>query len=182
MPASIYQRLLGPDFDALPAPLRSFHAAKGQHRFEGRYSARGPTTRPAKLLARLLGLPGPVEDQAFSFELSADEQQEVWQRHFTGKTMRSCMRLQGGGLVEQLGPLRFHFTLAVQGPELVMLLQAVRLLGLLRCPRWLLPAIVAREKASSGRLHFDVEARMPGLGLLAAYSGHLEIPIPPGAG
>lgn len=182
MPTSIYQRLLGPHFDALPAPLRSFHAAQGQHRFEGRYSAQGPTTLPAKLLARLMSLPGSVEDQAFSFELSADEQQEAWQRHFAGKTMRSCMRLQGDELVEQLGPARFHFALAVQEGELVMLLQSVSVLGLLRLPRFLFPAIVARETTSPGRLHFHVEARMPWLGLLAAYRGHLEIPATPEAG
>ena len=74
---------------------------------------------------------------------------------------------------EHLGPLHLHFQLHRCAASLDMQLRRLTVFGL-PWPRWLAPTIKAREYASAGRFHFDVEAAMPLIGHVVAYTGHLD--------
>ena len=56
-----------------------------------------------------------------------------------------------------------------------MQLVRLRFLGV-PCPRWLMPAIVADETAGEGRLHFEIRASLPLVGVVTRYRGHLDVP------
>jgi hypothetical protein len=56
-----------------------------------------------------------------------------------------------------------------------MALLQVRAFGI-RCPRWLMPDVIATESGCGDRLMFHVQADMRGLGLIAHYKGHLMLP------
>lgn len=60
-----------------------------------------------------------------------------------------------------------------------MRLTAPGLLGI-PCPAWLRPQLVAREAgdrtAQGDRLHFRIEARVPGIEQVVGYRGHLLLP------
>ena len=79
-------------------------------------------------------------------------------------------------MVERLGPVTLHFDLQAEQGKLRMLLRQIKI-GILNCPRCLLPSVLAEEHATSGRLHFNVAASLPFAGLLVAYQGYLEIPM-----
>lgn len=171
---SLYRQVLGPDFARLPAPVQAFHALHGVHELAGWVEVDAPASAPAALLARWLGAPRAAQDGPIRFRLHATPQEETWTRHFPGHTMRSRMRVQGTQLVERLGPARLAFALAQDGGTLQMRLVGLRFLGV-PAPAWLRPRIVAEETASTGRLHFKVQATLPWIGLVTSYRGHLDI-------
>ena len=60
---------------------------------------------------------------------------------------------------------RLGFALRGSPEKLEMQLVRLHFLGV-PCPRWLLPAIVAEETATTGRLHFRVQASLPLVGVV----------------
>jgi len=173
---SMYQQALGPAFGHLPMPVQQFHSLAGRHVLQGAVEVAAPQTRAARMLAWCLGAPRQARQGPIRFELEAGPAAEVWTRHFPGRTMASRLTLQGGRIVERLGPAQLVFTLMASPEHLQMHLVRLRFLGV-PCPRRLLPAVVAKETASPGRLHFRVSASLPLIGVVADYRGHLELPL-----
>ena len=98
--------------------------------------------------------------------------------------MRSGMRFATGHVVEQMGLARLAFALDVSGGRLRMCLTGLRFPGI-PCPAWIRPRLVAEEggdrSAGRDRLHFRIEARVPGIGQVVGYRGHLWRPDDPAA-
>lgn len=166
---------MGEDFLLLPGPLQQFHALAGRHVLNGRVDVRAPASCAARVLARCMGAPLEARQGPIRFELESGPVSEHWVRHFPGKTMESRLRLVSGRIVERLGAARLTFALRGNAEKLEMRLVRLHFFGV-PCPRWLLPAVVAEETASTGRLHFRVHASLPFVGVVAGYQGHLELP------
>lgn len=177
---SLYESVLGPRYAQLPVAVARFHRLSGRHRLAGRVRTAAPASFAARVLAACLGTPRGGSEGPIDFELDAQTEQECWTRHFPVGTMRSRMRLVGGRIQERLGAARLTFGLHVADGRLSMQLESMRFLGL-PCPRWLMPRIVAEETGDADRLHFRVSARVPLVGTVAAYEGHLDLgPAEPG--
>jgi hypothetical protein len=172
---SLYQQVMGADFVLLPTPLQRFHALRGRHVLSGWVEVRAPASFAARVLARCLGAPLEAQGGPIRFELESESASERWIRHFPGKTMESRLTLVSGCIVERLGAARLSFALRGGSEKLEMQLVGLHFLGV-PCPRWLLPAVVAEETATAGRLHFRVHASLPFIGAVAGYQGHLELP------
>ena len=170
----MYETVMGPAFEALADPVKSFHRTHGRRTLHGWVRTEAPASWPARLLARSLGTPLDPVSGAIRFELDATPTCETWVRHFPGKTMRSRMRLVKGELTERLGPTLLHFQLLADEGRLVMRLRALKFLGI-PCPRWALPRIVAEEEGRDGRLYFRISAALPLIGQVAGYTGYLAI-------
>lgn len=178
-PASLYEGLLGPSsYAALPAAVQRFHRLRGSRELHGRVETAAPASLAGRLLAACLGSPQRASRGAIRFRLEAGVTQETWTRCFPEqRPMRSRFRaVAGGHLEERLGAARLRFELQADREEglLRMRLIGLRFLGL-PCPRWLLPRIVAQERGNGSRLHFEVSAALPWVGVVAAYRGHLEL-------
>ena len=177
---SIYERVMGVSYARLAPALQRFHRLHGRHVLQGEVTTDAPASPLAGLLARGLGSPRRSANGPIRFELDVDAGGETWTRHFPGRTMSSRLREVDGELVERLGAARLVFTLAVADGRLVMRLRDVRFLGI-ACPAFLRPRIVAEETGEQGsggreRLHFRVEAHVPGVGQVVGYRGHLDLP------
>ena len=172
--ASLYQRVMGESFSRLAPALQRFHNLRGHQMLQGRVRTEAPVGWAARLLARALGTPLQASAGAIRFELFAQASEERWVRHFPQQGMSSVMRLQQGRIVEQLGAARLEFELAEVSGTLQMRLQRMHFFGL-PCPRWLQPRILAEERGDGDRLLFHIRAEVPGLGLVSAYRGHLEL-------
>lgn len=176
---SLFERVLGDDFATLPPALRRFHRLAGRHELQGLVQTDAPASLPGRLLARSLGMPTRATRGPIRFVLEAGPDAERWTRHFPGCTLRSRMRFAPGHLVERMGPARLSFVLDASRGRLRMHLASLRLLGI-ACPAWLRPRIVAEETgdrvAAGERLHFRIEASVPGIGQVVGYCGHLVLP------
>jgi len=176
---SLFERVLGERFTTLPPALRRFHRLAGRHELPGLVEADAPASLAGRLLARCLGLPTRAMHGPIRFVLDAAPDAETWTRHFPGCTLRSCMRFAPGRVVERMGPARLAFALDASGGRLRMHLAGLHFLGI-PCPAWLRPRIVAEEAgdrvAGGERLHFRIEAAVPGLGQVVGYRGHLVLP------
>jgi hypothetical protein len=172
---SLYQQVMGARFTELPSPLQRFHALQGTHVLSGWVELGAPASFAARVLARCLGAPLAAQHGPIQFELKAGAEEEAWTRHFPGKTMKSRLTHAGGHVVERLGFAKLWFALEGDSKMLEMKLVRLRFLGV-PCPRWLLPAIVAKETATPDHLHFRVGASLPLIGLVASYQGYLKLP------
>lgn len=171
---SLYRQVLGEDFDSLDHELQIFHSMVGQVSLVGRCEVKGPHNTLGHLIGLVFALPKTTAETDFLFELDADARQETWRRHYPSRMMISRMRVQSGALVERLGPVDLHFTLKADNGMLKMLLQGITVCGI-PCPQFLIPSVLAEETASPGKLHFNVAAHLPLVGVLAVYRGYLHI-------
>jgi len=172
---SIYQQAMGAAFDRLDPAVQAFHRLAGSHELQGWAETAAPLTWPARMLGRLLGTPMEDSTGAIRFVLHAGPDGETWTRHYTHRKMTSQLRLRDGHVVEALGPTRLHFALHERDGALVMALLQVRVFGI-RCPRWLMPDVIAKESGRDNELNFHVRADVRGLGRIAHYKGHLVLP------
>jgi hypothetical protein len=172
--ASIYRQILKDDFDRLAPELQAFHGFCGSARFRGECRIESGDGALARMLRRLLRLPGAVEHAGLDFELTAGTDREIWIRHFPGRVMQSTLQAVDGQLVEWIGPVGCWFSLEIEGGTLAMNLLRVTVFGL-TWPRAWTPEVWGREHGSGGGLHFDAGVRVPGVGLLTAYRGYLHV-------
>jgi len=171
---SLYRQILGKDFNSLGRELQIFHSMAGRVNLAGKCEVKAPHTAIGRLIGWLFALPKATAETDFRFELEADARQETWRRHYPSRMMVSRMRVRFGTLVERLGPVDLHFKLRAGNGRLTMLLQGMTVCGI-PCPRFLIPSVLAEETASPGKLHFNVAAHLPLVGVLAEYRGYLQI-------
>lgn len=168
---SLFRRLLGRRFDALPAQVRLVHGSGG--RFEGAAVARAGRGPFARGLARLVGLPrSGLTSVAVDIERAADG--EVWTRRFGPRAFRSrLVPADGiGQFEERVGPLRLRFDLRPTPIGVMWRLVGWRL-GPLPLPFALAPRVLARGEARAGGYGFTVVVAHALLGPIFAYRGSL---------
>ena len=172
--ASMYEQAMGESFNTLPLAVQRFHTLVRCQELHGWVDTHAPSTLAARVLALCLGTPRRATSGPIRFELHAAPDAETWTRHFPGRKMTSRMCLDARQVVEHLGAVRLTFDLCEAGGQLEMRLTGLHFLGV-RCPRWLLPKVIAEETGQSDRLHFRVQASLPAIGTVASYRGHLTI-------
>lgn len=174
---SLFEIALGQDWARLPAITRHIHQARPVTVLEGRADVEGAATPAGRLLARIFSLPEQASDVAVRTVITSDGVSERYARQYPTRTLLSVMATPdpaAGTIVEVIGPLRFTLKLrgSEQGIDLTPLSVSWRGLPL---PLWLLPRIVATERASAdGRHLFDVRVTLPPVGLLVHYWGWLR--------
>jgi hypothetical protein len=176
---SLFERAMGERFAELPRPLQRFHRLRGRHELHGLVETDAPASAPGRALAWCLGTPRQPSHGPLRFVLDAAPDLETWTRHFPGRTLRSTMRFAPGHVVERMGPARLTFAIDVAVGRLRMRLRGLHFLGI-PCPARLLPRLVAEEaadrNAQGDRLHFRIEAGLPGIGQVVGYRGYLILP------
>ena len=172
--SALFASLLGDAaFSTLPLRVQAMHLAAGTRVYRGQ----ADIVRGTGLLAHLCGWataqPPAGDGVVLEVEIVAGAQGERWTRNFAGHRMRSRMWACNGLLCERLGLVTFGFALAVVDGVLVWNLRRVRALGIPLPPGWF--GVRAHEFESDGRYRFDVEARLPLVGLLVHYRGWLDL-------
>ncbi|MGO4702862.1 DUF4166 domain-containing protein [Dyella sp. 2RAB6] len=172
----LFPSLLGrTDWSLLAEPVRRMHGGRASLRASGEAQVEGATHPFARLLRRLLGLPEPGAGQALTVTIERHGTREVWTRHFAAGRMRSTLEHAAGSLLrERLGPVWLYFELRREGDAIDWRLRQGKLLGL-PLPRACFGSVFSRSLAEQGRYVFQIETRLPGVGLLIAYRGWLEI-------
>lgn len=168
----LFPRLLGVDFERLPASVRTLHRHAGPRTWHGDVTVERGTGLLARWMAAATRLP-PAGQGRVAVEIVPTAGGERWVRRIGGRAMPSRLWAEGRVLCEQLGLVRFGFKLAVEADAIVWRVASVRALGVPLPARWF-AGVAAREYDLGGRYAFDVQARLPFAGLLVHYRGCLD--------
>ncbi|PQA78399.1 DUF4166 domain-containing protein [Rhodoferax sp. TS-BS-61-7] len=171
----MYRSVMGDAFNRLATPVQQFHSFEGLQEFHGEVQVAEPASVLAKLLAIFLGAPLKASQGPIRFELLAAPSTETWTRFFPSKTMRSTLTKSGNRITERLGASRLTFELMEVAGALEMRLEKLHFLGI-PCPSWLMPRVTARETGGVHTLNFHIQASVPVIGMVASYTGYLNIP------
>ena len=169
---SLYARVMGQRFAALPPAVRQMHEVCGDSGASGEAIVTGARTALAKLVARLMRFPRAGK-YPLHVAFSECDGVERWSRHFGEQVFSSRLREGDGHVVERFGPLRFTFDLASCPKGLEMHMRSWSVIGI-PLPLALAPRGVAREWEEGGRFHFDVPIALPLIGTVVHYTGWLE--------
>ena len=174
---SIFQRLLGSAWEALPAPVRALHDTSAQLRVAGLATVTRGEGLLARLIAKVAGFPEAGTDVPVEVSLQRDADGETWIRSFAGKPFSSRIDAGRGRsqwlLRERFGPARFHVALVPQGDCLQFIVRGWDVFGI-PLPRAWAPAGDSYETARDGRFVFHIEIAHPWTGPIVAYEGFLE--------
>ena len=178
--AGLYERLVREGWGGLDEPVRRLHAcgAAGA-RAAGTFAVRRGTSRAARLLARLLGLPQSGEDVPLLLSvMPLGGGGERWHRSFAGHDFITEQREHEAGqlLAERAGPFETLFRLTAEGGALAYRSEGASLRAgrlRLRLPRRLAPRVEAWERAceDGGGVRVSVRVTSPLVGLLIEYEG-----------
>jgi len=174
-PEPLYARIMGRDFERLPAAVRALHLVNGDFAASGIAEIARGRNVAARLIGRVMGFPPAGSGVPVSVWMREQQGVETWRRDFGGSCFESRLSNRGGRLVERFGPIRFEMDLRLERNGLSMPFRRWWV-GPLLMPRFLLPRGLACEYEAEGRFHFDVPIALPLVGLLIHYKGWL---IPP---
>lgn len=177
---SLYESVLGQDWERLPQPLRVLHGVRQRGVFEGEAQVEVGSRFIARGLRRLIGFPKAADCVPVRVTIEREGGVERWTRAFGRQRLRSELSTPADGargvVMERFGSLRFRLGLPVDHSGLSMPVLQGRWCGL-TLPRRLTPTSVTRETVDAlGRFHFDVDVGLPGIGRIVRYRGWL-VPV-----
>jgi hypothetical protein len=173
---SLYQRVLGSAWSALPPSLREMHSVDRSAVVAGRADVRRGKTLLARLVAAIIRFPAEGADVLVEVRFDVREGRETWTRRFAGRTFRS-EQFEGTGRYERLicerfGPFTMGLALVASDGRLSLIVRDWSFLGI-PLPRFLAPRSNSHESEQDGRFHFDVALSHPLTGLIVHYRGGL---------
>lgn len=171
---SLFRRLIGDRFEALPIQLRAIHDGAALRTYAGQCRVERGTGFLSRVCGAIASLPPAADAVPIRVSIESHPRGETWNRDFGGKTMRSTMRGRGGLLEERLGPTVFRFALIAESDAIDWRLAGVRSLGIPLPLAWF-DKVRARESVEGNRYHFDVRVELPVAGLLVHYHGTLDV-------
>ena len=174
---SPFERLLGPDLERLPAPVRRVHSRRTPLVTSGRAEITAANGVFARFICWLAVLPRPGRDVDVSVTFAPTEHgREHWDRKFADRRYASTMEVGAGRdqglLIEHFGLFDLRFQLGASHEGLAWSLIGWRFLRI-PLPRWSIPKIDCVESADGERYTFDIDVTFPVIGWLMHYRGWL---------
>jgi hypothetical protein len=177
---SLYPRLLGDAWSALPAVVRTCHTAKPRLVAVGRFTVTHARSWLARFAIAFASMPAAGEDIPLRLEVRAFPDHQLWIRDFDGFSMRTVQLLgEDGHMAEQRGP--FELLLKVTAEEGAVVYRPTGLrFGVgrfrVRVPWWIGPRVEARAWSEPGasEMHVHVAIALAVLGTIVTYGGTLK--------
>lgn len=167
---TLYRRILGDQFDRLPAALREFHDRPHGGRGAGRFLIeRGPGL-VASIACAVARFPSPGTDVPMTLNVTVRGDRERWVRDFGGRGLNSVQWHHSGLLVERAGPWTFFFRLSADETGMRFDLRRASLLGV-PLPRILSPGVSAVVMGEERGWMADIRLSFPWGAPLLRYYG-----------
>jgi hypothetical protein len=171
--ASLYRRLLGPDFDRLPPALRRFHDASGGGSAAGVVRIQRGGRLATRAVARMLRLPAEGDRVDVTLRVTVQKDgRERWERAFGAHRLRTTQWLERGRLIERVGAAAFAFEVAADERGMRFRSVGCRWLGVALPPRL---AVGVDADVWGFDEHWDVKVvvRAPRTGVISSYEGRI---------
>ena len=181
MAPSLYQRLLGDAWPALPDVLRRVHGTDPQCAASGWMDVTLGRFIGAGLIRRMLRMPQRAGRVPVELHVRKESGREHWDRRIGGWRFRTEQRAENGLLIEGYGRLLFPMVVASDSESLTHTSNRMLLRALGRrwpVPRWLSVHTWGTERRSAstpGAMDVSVRIETPWGQLLVGYSGMLEV-------
>jgi hypothetical protein len=169
----LYRRILGPQFEALPEVLRTFHDAAEGGKARGTLQVERGRGFLRNALASILGLPRAGKDVPVRLEVKVVGDREHWLRHFPGHCLRSVQWAKGNLLMESARLGSFASALVVDRSSLRYEFRRAWFAGI-PLPAWLSPYIEGRVEAGQSGWRVTVHVFAPFVGQIVKYEGWVE--------
>jgi hypothetical protein len=173
--APLYERILGPAFEKLPAPLRDMHHLTTDVKIaEGTARVEVGKNIFARIMHAVLGFPKAGENVPVRVAFQQKNEGELWQRDFAGRKF-SSFQIAGDTdrlLHESFGPVKVGLALVRDGEKLRLITRRCWVFGIL-VPIFLAPGGNTYEYVENNTFHFHVEIRQFPFGLIVKYHGQL---------
>lgn len=170
---SLYRRVLGRQFDALPAALRRFHDAEGGGRAHGTLRVDRGAGRLRNALASWLGLPKAGSEVPVHLQVVVEGERERWIRDFHGQRVETVEWAWDDLLMESLGWTSFASALVLDGSRLRYEFRRAWFAGI-PIPRGISPWVESAVDAGETGWRVMVGISVPFLGELVRYEGWIE--------
>ncbi|MCK7610758.1 DUF4166 domain-containing protein [Roseibium sediminicola] len=175
MTRTLYQSILGADFDQVPREIREMHSFARVAR--GKADVSRGETMAAGLICSLARLPEASKDVVVETTFAPIDGGERWTRRFDGQPFQTDM-IAGTDeafpcMVERLGPFTFKMRVTASEEGIDLAPEKV-FLGPLPVPMVLAPTAIGHERVRDGRYRFSVEVTFPLIGKVFGYDGWLE--------
>ncbi len=170
---SLYRRVLGPRFDALPAVLQRFHGSTTGGQARGTFRVTRGAGWLRNTLANVLGLPQAGGAVPVRLQVVVEGDKERWYRHFPGHSMSTSQWANGDCLIESNGLGSFQFALVIDGSRLTHEFRQARCAGI-PLPRTLAPYVNGWVDAGDTGWNVFVHIFFPWVGEIASYEGWVE--------
>lgn len=170
---SLYQKILGTQFDELPKVFQEMHGSSKSTFAEGNMLVEYGTHFLAKLCTPFMPVP-PKGRYSLVLEIHRNEKGEEWLRKFPKQSMSSTQYLKNNCFYEQFGWSRFTFDLIAKEQQLIFDCQQ-QYVGFLPIPSFLMVKPHAIASATSvDTWDLVVEITFWGI-LLAEYKGEMRL-------
>lgn len=170
---SLYRRLLGGRFDALPAVLRRFHENEGGGRARGIFRVERAPGRLRNAVASILGMPRAAAEVPVQLWITVEGDRERWTRDFDGHRVQTVQWARGDFLMEASGLVHFSTALVLEGSRLTYEFRRAWFAGI-PVPRGLSPGVVSYVDAGESGWFVVVQVLAPFLGEIVRYEGWIE--------
>jgi hypothetical protein len=170
---SLYRRILGERFDALPEVLRRFHDAPGGGQARGTFRVERGAGRVRNALASLLGMPEAGTDVPIRLQVIVEGERERWVRHFHQRRLETVQWMRGDLLMEAFGSTTFSSALVIAGSCLRYEFRRAWVAGI-PLPRGMAPFVDGNVDAGEGGWRVSVRIGAPFFGELVHYEGWIE--------
>lgn len=177
--AHLYPKLLGDEWGLLPERIRRAHYHGSPVRLTGLLDLEVGRATLARVVQRLLALPGRSEQVVSTLEIVPCPEGEMWSRRIGTWSLRTWQTSFKGCLREMVGAVAFDFRLARDGQSLryEQSRMHIRLPSLeVRVPKLLQLRVEACETAAEHPFLtiINVRVSLPGVGFLFGYRGQLR--------
>ena len=173
----VFARVLGAEFDRLPAPVPALHVVLDERHWQGMATVTRGRSLVARIACACVGFPASATSVPVTVSMRLADGEERWERNFAGRRFRSVPSPAGpagSGLIhERFGPLRCEIGLSRDGGRLLYPVARAWLFGI-PVPRRLLPTSETAESAADGIVRFDVRISLPLCGPIIHYAGWPE--------
>jgi hypothetical protein len=168
----LWRRILGSEFDLLPAGVRDMFDHNGHRYARGTAEVECGDSRIARLCVTLSGFPRPGKNIPVSILFQADGDADIWHRTFAGRSFSSVHLGTDNVLIERFGALTFVFRLTGSADGVVFDMIETRLFGI-ALPGPISPIVAAKQSDAQGRFRFEITVDLPVVGRMVRIVGVL---------